>query len=439
MYRKATQELLNWKNSKHRKPLVIRGARQVGKTWLMQDFGSDNYSSVAYVNLDGNERMEDLFSSDYDIDRIVEGLELESGVRILPKSTLIILDEVQEVPRALSALKYFYENTPEYHIVVAGSLLGVAMHNGVSFPVGKVDFLDLYPLDFTEFLIANGMRRHADMISGTVNYKLLEVFHAELIDMLKTYYITGGMPEVVSRYVESGSLLEIREVQKRIIDAYEQDFSKHAPVNIIPKIREVWDSLPSHLSRENKKFVFSLVRSGARAKEYEMALLWLEDAGIVTKVTRVNKPGLPLKSYEDRFVFKLFALDVGLLGAKSGLDPSIILRGVAIFEEFKGSMAEQFVFQELKASGVIPYYFANDDSRGEIDFIIETLGHVIPIEVKATVNLKAKSLSQFIEKYNVEYALKLSAQPPTRRGATHNMPLYLTGDIVSILHSDIYK
>lgn len=436
MYRKATQKLLNWKNNKHRKPLVIRGARQVGKTWLMKDFGRENYERVAYVNMDGNDKMKNLFSLDYDISRIVEGLELESGVRIVPEKTLIILDEIQEIPPALTALKYFYENAPEYHVVVAGSLLGVAVHNGVSFPVGKVDFLDLYPLDFTEFLIANGMEKHADVLSSKVtDLKLVESFHADFIDMLKTYYITGGMPEVVSRYVEQGSLLEVRNVQKKIMDAYEQDFSKHVPVNTTVKLREVWDSLPAQLSRENKKFLFRLVRSSARAKDYEAALLWLEDAGLISKVTRVNKPGTPLKSYEDRSIFKIFMLDVGLLGAKSELDPAVILEKTAVFEEFKGAMAEQFVFQELRSSDITPYYFANDESRGEIDFIVDIAGKVIPIEVKATINLKAKSLSEFAAKYSIKQALKLSAQKPSQRGVTINMPLYMADNLSSIINA----
>lgn len=436
MYRKATQKLLNWKNNKHRKPLVIRGARQVGKTWLMKDFGRENYERVAYVNMDGNDKMKNLFSLDYDISRIVEGLELESGVRIVPEKTLIILDEIQEIPPALTSLKYFYENAPEYHVVVAGSLLGVAVHNGVSFPVGKVDFLDLYPLDFTEFLIANGMEKHADVLSSKVtDLKLVESFHADFIDMLKTYYITGGMPEVVSRYVEQGSLLEVRNVQKKIMDAYEQDFSKHVPVNTTVKLREVWDSLPAQLSRENKKFLFRLVRSSARAKDYEAALLWLEDAGLISKVTRVNKPGTPLKSYEDRSIFKIFMLDVGLLGAKSELDPAVILEKTAVFEEFKGAMAEQFVFQELRSSDITPYYFANDESRGEIDFIVDIAGKVIPIEVKATINLKAKSLSEFAAKYSIKQALKLSAQKPSQRGVTINMPLYMADNLSSIINA----
>lgn len=420
------KKLVSWKNSSHRKPMVVRGARQVGKTWLMREFGRLSYESVVYVNMDGNETMQRLFDLDYDISRIINGLEIASGAVIHPGSTLIILDEIQEVPRALTSLKYFYENAPEYHIVVAGSLLGVALHEGTSFPVGKVDFIDLYPLCFIEFLRATGDDSYADLLTApSKDVELIETFAPKIIDALRKYYITGGMPEVVDRYVHDGNLLATRQVQEAILNAYEQDFSKHAPNNIVPRLREVWNAIPAQLAKENKKFIFRQVREGARGREYNDALVWLQDTGLATRVTRVNKPGLPLIAYEDRGIFKLFCLDVGLLGAMSGLNPQIILDGDRIFEEFKGSLAEQFVFQELTVLGVEPHYFANDASRGEVDFIIQRDNEVVPIEVKSGVNVRARSLSAFVEKYSPNHAIRLSMKPYRHGRVIEAIPLYM--------------
>lgn len=318
MYRIAIEKLYKWKNSKRRKPLIIEGARQVGKTWLMKEFGKQAYADTVYINFDSNSRMADLFSADLDTDRLIMGLELYAGRKINPENTLLIFDEVQEVPRALASLKYFYENAPQYHIVCAGSLLGIALHQGTSFPVGKVDFLKLYPLSFSEFLMATGNERFAELLKKQ-DYEMITSFKQTYIDALKHYYFVGGMPEAVQSFAESKDFNEVRAIQKRILAAYEQDFSKHAPNEIVPKIRMLWNSIPSQLARENKKFIYGLVREGGRAREYETAIMWLSDCGLVHKVSRVNAAGIPLKAYEDLKAFKLFIVDVGLLGCMTGL------------------------------------------------------------------------------------------------------------------------
>lgn len=434
MRRDAMKKLIGWKNSEHRKPMVLRGARQVGKTWLMQEFGRTQYESVAYINMEGNQQMERLFDLDFDIERIVDGLEIFSGVKIEPHKTLIILDEIQEVPRSLTALKYFYENQPGYHVIVAGSLLGIAHHSGVSFPVGKVDFMDIYPLSFVEFLQAIGEEPYADLIMAPeIDLGIIGAFAPKIIDQLRTYYIVGGMPEVVNRYLDEGNLLTVRDVQQKILNAYEQDFSKHAPEVIVPRVRELWYSMPAQLAKENKKFIFRQVREGARGREYESALLWLEDTGVATRVTRVNSSALPLSAYENRDIFKLFFLDVGLLGASSKLDPVVVLEGGRIFKEFKGALTEQFVLQELRAKGIHPHYFANDDSRGEIDFIIQVANSVIPIEVKSETNTRSKSLEAFIDKHASTNAIIVSMNDYERTSIISRVPLYLTDRLVDLI------
>lgn len=429
MYRLAEKQLLEWKNSKDRKPLVLKGARQVGKTWLLQDFGAKNYNSVAYVNMDNNPAAENIFSIDYDMERIINGLEMLTGTKIIPGETLIILDEIQEIPKALSALKYFCENAPEYHIAVAGSLLGIALHEGTSFPVGKVNFLDIYPLNFVEFLYAISKGQFADAIQNN-NYDALQPFHDTLLEYLKDYLIIGGMPAVVNNYIEEGNMLKTRETQLEILTAYEQDFSKHAPANVVPRIREVFNILPSELAKENKKFIFNMIRTGARAKDYEAALLWLEDTGVAKRVLRSNSAKAPLKVYADRSVFKLFLVDVGLLGALSKLDPNIILQGDNIFEEFKGAITEQFVFQELSAAGITPYYYSRDDSRGEIDFMIDIATGILPIEVKSGKNLHSPSLNAFLDANPaVKKAAKLSLLPYRQNDKIDNLPLYFASNL----------
>ena len=311
MYRSAIEKLKKWKVSYFRKPLIIEGARQVGKTWLMKEFGKECYKKTVYINFDSNKQMNDLFSSDLNIERIVMGLEIYSDTTITPDDTLIIFDEVQEVPAALSSLKYFYENAPQYHIICAGSLLGIALHEGTSFPVGKVDFLKLYPLSFDEFLLGIGYEKLYNLLNSG-DYALINSFSEQFIYLLKQYYFIGGMPEVVLRFSHNKDFNEGREVQKRILEAYEQDFSKHAPSDIVPKIRMVWNSIPSQLAKENKKFIYGLVREGGRAKKFETAIMWLCDCGLVHKVSRITTPNLPLKAYEHLKAFKLFLLDVGL-------------------------------------------------------------------------------------------------------------------------------
>ena len=349
MYRSAIEKLKKWKDSYFRKPLIIEGARQVGKTWLMKEFGKECYEKTVYINFDSNRQMKDLFSSDLNIERIIMGLEIYSDTNITPDDTLIIFDEVQEVPAALSSLKYFYENAPQYHIICAGSLLGIALHVGTSFPVGKVDFLKLYPLSFDEFLLGIGYDKLYQLLNSG-DYALINSFSEQFIYLLKQYYFIGGMPESVLRFSHNKDFNEVREVQKRILKAYEQDFSKHASSDIVPKIRMVWNSIPSQLAKENKKFIYGLVREGGRAKEFETAIMWLCDCGLVHKVSRITTPNLPLKAYEDLKAFKLFLLDVGLLCCMSGISKSVLLDGNDLFKEFKGALTEQYVLQQLKAT-----------------------------------------------------------------------------------------
>ena len=399
MYRFAIEKLYKWKNSKRRKPLIIEGARQVGKTWLMKEFGKQAYADTVYINFDSNSRMADLFSADLDTDRLIMGLELYAGRKINPENTLLIFDEVQEVPRALASLKYFYENAPQYHIVCAGSLLGIALHQGTSFPVGKVDFLKLYPLSFSEFLMATGNERFAELLKNK-DYEMITSFKQTYIDALKHYYFVGGMPEAVQSFAESKDFNEVRAIQKRILAAYEQDFSKHAPNEIVPKIRMLWNSIPSQLARENKKFIYGLVREGGRAREYETAIMWLSDCGLVHKVSRVNAAGIPLKAYEDLKAFKLFIVDVGLLGCMTGLRQRTLLDGDDLFVEFKGALTEQYVCQQLKTiEDLGVYYYTNDRGSCEIDFVVDTGEQIVPIEVKAETNLRAKSLKTYRERF----------------------------------------
>ena len=408
LYRIAIEKLYQWKKSSRRKPLIMEGARQVGKTWLMKEFGRQAYEDTVYINFDSNSRMAELFASDLDTDRLIMGLELYAGKKIHPDNTLLIFDEVQEVPRALTSLKYFYENAPQYHILCAGSLLGIALHEGTSFPVGKVDFLKLYPLSFKEFLMATGKERFAVLL-GSQDYDMITGFKQTYIDALKHYYFVGGMPEAVQSFAENKDFNEVRSIQKRILTAYEQDFSKHAPNEVVPKIRMLWNSIPSQLARENKKFIYGLVREGGRAKEYETAILWLTDCGLVHKVSRVNAAGIPLKAYEDLKAFKLFLSDVGLLGCMTGLRQRTLLDGNDLFTEFKGALTEQYVCQQLKTIDDLGiYYYTNDRGSSEVDFIVDTGEQIVPVEVKAEVNLKAKSLKTYQEKFSPQISVRTS-------------------------------
>lgn len=427
MYRYAMESLYKWKKGRNRKPLIIEGARQVGKTWLMREFGKQAYQNTVYINFDSNSRMSELFSSDLDVSRILMGLELYSDVKIDPENTLIIFDEVQEVPKALSSLKYFYENAPEYQIICAGSLLGIALHEGTSFPVGKVDFLKLYPLSFKEFLMAMGNERYASLLSQG-DYGLISAFKQTYMDALKQYYFVGGMPEAVLSFAEERDFGKVRQIQKRILEAYEQDFSKHAPNEMVPKIRMLWNSIPSQLARENKKFIYGLVREGGRARDYEAAIMWLADCGLVHRVSRVTTGRLPLRAYEDMRAFKLFVLDVGLLGCMVGISPKILLDGNALFVEFKGALAEQYVLQQLITSDWSIYYYTNDNSTCEVDFVLDTGEQIIPVEVKAEVNLRAKSLKSFVEKYKPDKAVRTSMSDYKEEDWLVNIPLYAIGE-----------
>ena len=430
MYRIAIEKLYKWKESKHRKPLVMEGARQVGKTWLMKEFGSKAYNDTVYINFDSNSRMAELFASDLNVDRLIMGIELYAGKKIRPDNTLLIFDEVQEVPKALSSLKYFYENVPQYHIVCAGSLLGIALHEGTSFPVGKVDFLSLYPLSFKEFLMATAGERFAELLAEQ-DYEMITAFKQTYIDALKQYYFVGGMPEAVQSFADEKDFNEVRAIQKRILAAYEQDFSKHAPIEIVPKIRMIWNSIPSQLAKENKKFIYGLVREGGRAKEYETAIMWLCDCGLVHKVSRVNAAGIPLKAYEDLKAFKLFIVDVGLLGCMTGLRQRTLLDGNDLFAEFKGALTEQYVCQQLKTIDDLGiYYYTNDRGSCEVDFIVDTGECIVPVEVKAEVNLKAKSLKTYREKFNPEISIRISMADYKAEEWLVNLPLYAVEEII---------
>ena len=424
MYRIAMEKLLNWKQSKHRKPLIIEGARQVGKTWLMKEFGRQAYENTVYVNFDSNSRMAELFASDLDTDRLIMGLELYAGHKIDADNSLLIFDEVQEVPRALASLKYFCENAPQYHIVCAGSLLGIALHQGTSFPVGKVDFLKLYPLSFKEFLMAIGKERFAELLDKQ-DFQMITSFKPTYVDTLKHYYYVGGMPEAVQIFAENKDFNEVRTVQKRILAAYEQDFSKHAPNEIVPRLRMLWNSIPSQLAKENKKFIYGLIREGARARDYETALMWLCDCGLVHKVSRINTANIPLKAYEDLKAFKLFVVDVGLLSCMVGLRQQTLLDGNDLFVEFKGALTEQYVCQQLKTvEDLNIYYYTNDRGSCEVDFVVDTGEQIIPVEVKAEVNLRAKSLKTYREKFSPTVSIRTSMSDYKEEDWLINLPLY---------------
>lgn len=424
MYRLAMEELYQWKRSQNRKPLIIEGARQVGKTWLMKEFGKQTYEKTVYINFDSNSRMAELFSSDLEIGRIIMGLELYTDVKITPDDTLIIFDEVQEVPRALSSLKYFFENAPQYHIICAGSLLGIALHGGTSFPVGKVDFLNLYPLSFKEFLLATGKEKYVRLMENG-DYEMITAFKQDFIDSLKYYYFVGGMPEAVMSFAAEQDFSKVRRIQARILEAYEQDFSKHAPNESVPKLRMLWNSIPSQLAKENKKFIYGLVREGGRAKDYESAIMWLCDAGLVHKVNRVTVGRLPLKAYEDMKAFKMFVLDVGLLGCMVGLNKKILLDGNDLFVEFKGALTEQYVLQQLIVDPDLNIcYYTNENGSCEVDFLVDTGETVVPVEVKTETNLRAKSFKTYVEKFSPEVAVRTSMQDYKKESWLVNLPLY---------------
>lgn len=434
MYRDAITYLYAWKESNNRKPLIIEGARQVGKTWLMKTFGNEAYEYTVYINFDANKQLQDLFAMDINTERIIYSLELYAGIKIDAENTLIIFDEIQEAPNALASLKYFCENAPQYHIICAGSLLGIALHNGTSFPVGKVDFLKLYPLTFKEFLKASNMERFVDVLEKQ-DFEMVNRFKQTYIESLKQYFFIGGMPEAVSHFIKYKDFVEVRNIQKRILQAYEQDFSKHTPSSIVPKIRMLWNSIPSQLAKENKKFLYGLIREGARAKEYETALMWLSDCGLIHKVSRITKPALPLKAYEDLKSFKLFLLDIGLLGCMSNLHQQTLIDGNSLFEEFKGSFSEQYVLQQLiTIPDLSLFYYTNERNTSKIDFVVDTGIQVIPVEVKAEVNLKAKSLKYYHEKYQPKLSIRTSLAEYKDEGWLINLPLYAISELLKQTH-----
>ncbi len=424
MERNLFIKLEQWKNKKKRKPLIIQGARQVGKTWIMKEFGARYYKDTVYINFDNNETMKKVFEIDFDIARIISSIKIEYGKRFDPEDTLIIFDEIQEAPKALASLKYFCENAPQYAIMAAGSLLGVALHQGTSFPVGKVDFMHLYPLNFYEFVCAMGENQLAQLLESG-DYEMMNAFSTKYTELLKKYYYIGGMPEVVQTFIDTDDYYEVRDVQKNLLKYYEEDFSKHAPKDVVPRIMMVWNSIPSQLAKENRKFIYGCMREGARAKDFELAIQWLEDAGLIIRSYRITKPDIPLIAYMEMNSFKMFTLDVGLLGAKADIHAKVLLDGCRIFEEFKGALTEQFVAQQLKASDRELYYYSTENSSGEIDFVIQQEMHCVPIEVKAEENLRARSLRAFCDKYKPEIAIRSSMSNYREQDWMVNVPLYV--------------
>jgi len=432
MKRTKLADLIAWKNSDSRKPLIIRGARQVGKTWLMQEFGKTQYAKTIYLNFEKNKRLKALFTDDFDIKRIIVALQAESGLTINAENTLLIFDEIQSVPEAITALKYFQEDTSGYNIIAAGSLLGVALHSDISFPVGKVVFMDLYPLTFLEFLDAIGENALVEILHSA-DWKLITAYKSKYIERLRQYYYVGGMPEAVLKFSGDSNFKEVRDIQKQILEAYEQDFSKHAPVNIVPRIRMLWNSIPSQLAKENRKFIYGIIKEGSRAKDYELALSWLIDCGQAHKVCRVTKPAIPLKAYEDRSAFKLFLVDIGLLTAMGDIDAKTLLEGNSIFSEFKGALTEQFVFQQLNSTDeYVIYYWSAERSTSEIDFLLQFNGRVIPVEVKAEENLQAKSLKVFMEKFSPEISIRTSMSDFRKQDRLTNLPLYAISELKKV-------
>jgi len=422
MKRNLYESLVKWKNAHNRKPLILQGARQVGKTWLMKAFGQNEFEQVVYLNFESSERLKSLFASDFDIKRILSIIEIEANQKIQPDKTLLIFDEIQEAEKGLTALKYFCEQAPEYYIIAAGSLLGVSLQKNTSFPVGKVDFLRMYPMSFFEFLenMEHGqLKEHLE----AENWQVIEVFHDKLVELLRLYYFIGGMPEAVSSYIQRGDLREVRAIQEKILIGYENDFAKYAPIETMPKIRLVWHTLISQLAKENRKFMYRQIKKGGRAKEFEAAINWLSDAGMVLKVSLVEKPVIPLNAYADIGVFKLFLLDIGLLNAIAKIDQKILLEKNNILTEFKGALTEQFVAQQLKIRHEL-YYWTASNATAEIDFLIQSQNGVIPIEVKAEENLKSKSLKVFVEKYKPDIAIRTSMSLFRAQDWMTNVPLY---------------
>ncbi|MDR1855346.1 MAG: ATP-binding protein [Azoarcus sp.] len=431
MERHLLAQLQSWKNSDQRKPLILRGARQVGKTWLLQEFGKRCFKDCIYIRLEDNDAMTQLFAGSLAPNRLLEGIAAYAK-RPLTPDTLLILDEAQAVPRALTACKYFYEEMPEVAVALAGSLLGVALNQGISFPVGKVTFLDLHPLSFTEFLAAMNEKALANYILAH-DHDMLTVFRERLIDLLRQYHFVGGMPEAVAAFAANGDFRQVRKIHSDILIAYENDFAKHFPPLVAERCRLLWRSLPRQLAKENKKFIFTVAKAGARGRDFAEAVQILEDSGVITRVCRVAKPGLPLAAYRDESAFKLYALDVGLLAAMSGLDSDVILDGNRLFTEFKGALAEQYVCQQLLADcGIKPDYWSAERSDGEVDFLFEKDGHIVPVEVKAEENLRSKSLAAFSKAHAIPRAIRLSLADYREESWMTNVPLYAVPVIAAL-------
>lgn len=429
MERELMNQLVQWKNDSNRKPLVLKGCRQTGKTWLMKEFGKRYFKHVAYINFDHNPRMQAVFQMDYDISRILLAINAETKVPIEPEDTLILFDEIQEAPDALSSLKYFCENARDYPVIAAGSLLGVAIHKKVSFPVGKVNMMNLYPLSFREFLSAINEDALKEFLDQK-DYASMQLFHDKYREHLKNYYYVGGMPEAVQRFLDTRDYLQVRQVQNEIIELYENDFGKHIEENELPRVRMVWNSIPLQLAKENKKFFFGQIKKGARSAEFEVAIQWLLDCGLIHKVYRISKPAIPLKAYMEFAAYKLFLSDVGLLGAMSELDTSTLLEGNLIFTEFKGALTEQYVLQQLLSdTSYTPYYYTSKSGKYELDFMIQKSGLVIPIEVKAEENIKSKSLRAYYDKFQPEKVYRLSMKEYQEQDWMTNIPLWATGKI----------
>ena len=424
MERKAYSQLLAWKNNPHHKPLILNGARQVGKTWLLKHFGEKEYKNVAYVNCDRSPQMEMILREGFDMSRIIRNISAMTNVDIRPHETLIILDEIQSIPKGLSSLKYFCEDAPDYDVAVAGSLLGLQLHRGESFPVGKVDMLKLYPMTFGEFLLAKGEKVKKEALDNK-EYETMSAVSPLYVELLRQYYFTGGMPAAVSAFIEGQPLHTVRQIQKDILNDYIRDFSKHAPGNEVPRINLVWNSIPSQLGKENRKFIYGMLKKGARAKEFELAIQWLVDCGLVYKIPRTAKVAMPVRFYEDFSAFKLYLLDVGLFGAMVNAPASEILIGSNIFSEYKGTFTELYVLQQMVTVRDLDiYYYSTDDSRTEIDFIVQHEGKVTPVEVKAEENLRAKSLRQVVSNDPSLHGLRFSMSDYRQEDWLDNVPLY---------------
>jgi len=434
MQRILMKDLIDWKNKKNRQPLILKGARQVGKTWLLNEFGRTAFEDMLHINFENAPGLKESFDGDISPQRIIDLLGALHGKRIKPQETLLIFDEVQEIPRALTALKYFAETAPEYAICCAGSLLGVALHSGTSFPVGKVDYLTLQPLNFEEFLIASNENALIEYVKKEGLQEIPKVITDKLTDYLKLYFVTGGMPGAVNSWLETRDYSEVEKRQLSILETYENDFSKHAPQNIVPKLRYLWNSVPSQLAKENKKFIYGLVREGARAREYEEAMLWLLDSGLLRKTGRITKAAMPLKAYEDLKAFKLYHLDVGLLRVMSELPPAAILEGIKIFEEFKGALTEQFVLSELAGKNFIRnIYYWTSEATSEVDFVFADDRRIYPVEVKAGENLQARSLKIYREKYKPELSIRTSLSNLRLNDGLLNIPLFLLFNLENYL------